>query len=192
MEKMSFPAREAVFCAKCGSRLVHALPPGETRTRAVCPKCGYIHYVNPLPVSGTLPVWKEKILLCRRAIEPRKGFWTLPGGYVESGEATSEGALRETWEEAGFRPELRKLYAVMDVPFGDQMHFFYLADMRSEHSVPGPESAECRLFAEDEIPWNSLAFPTVTYLLKQYFLDRRAGTFPTHHTVLRPECLAAP
>lgn len=171
------------YCSRCGSEMNVSIPQGDTRERNVCPRCGFIHYINPLPVCGTLPVWEDKVLLCKRAIDPRSGYWTLPGGFLESCEASSRGALRETFEEAGLHCELGPLFTVMDVPFADQVHLFYLARMTSPAFEPGPESLECALFREDEIPWDELAFETVTHTLKLFFADRRAGRFQTHHLV---------
>ena len=155
------------------------------RTRSVCPACGFIHYINPVPVCGTIPIWKDNVLLCRRAINPRKGYWTLPGGFLESGEASSAGAVRETVEEAGIHVQLGPLFTVMDVPFADQIHLFYLAHMSSPEYKAGPESIDCSFFTEELIPWNELAFETVTQTLRLFFQDRHASNFETHHLVFR-------
>ncbi len=180
---MSDPQFTPHFCCRCGAEMEQKIPEGENRIRSVCPSCGFIHYINPLPVCGTLPVWKDRVLLCRRAIEPRKNFWTLPGGFLEKNEPTSAGALRETMEEAGIRVKLRQLYSVMDVPFASHIHIYYLADMLSPEANPGPESLECRLFAEEEIPWDEIAFGTAAETLKCFFRDRKAGRFSAHHMV---------
>jgi ADP-ribose pyrophosphatase YjhB (NUDIX family) len=172
-------------CAMCGNPLIEAIPEGENRLRAVCPRCGHIHYVNPLPVCGTIPVWEDKVLLCLRAIEPRRNYWTLPGGYLESNESSFDGAIRETEEEACARVLPRMLFTVIDVPFADQIHFFYLSDLNSPDFAPGPESLECRLFKEEDIPWDQIAFPTITRTLRFFFDDRRTGLFRTHHIILR-------
>lgn len=182
---MTAQSRIPHFCAMCGNPLIEAIPEGENRLRAVCPRCGHIHYVNPLPVCGTIPVWEDKVLLCLRAIEPRRKYWTLPGGYLESNESSFDGAIRETEEEACARVLPRMLFTVIDVPFADQIHFFYLSDLNSPDFAPGPESLECRLFKEEDIPWDQIAFPTITRTLRFFFDDRRTGLFRTHHIILR-------
>lgn len=182
---MTAQSRIPHFCAMCGNPLIEAIPEGENRLRAVCPRCGHIHYVNPLPVCGTIPVWEDKVLLCLRAIEPRRNYWTLPGGYLESNESSFDGAIRETEEEACARVLPRMPFTVIDVPFADQIHFFYLSDLNSPDFAPGPESLECRLFKEEDIPWDQIAFPTITRTLRFFFDDRRTGLFRTHHIILR-------
>jgi ADP-ribose pyrophosphatase YjhB (NUDIX family) len=140
-----------------------------------------VHYVNPLNVVGTLPVWGDQVLLCKRNIEPRWGKWTLPAGFMELGETTAEGALRETQEEAGADVEMGPLYSILNVVRVGQVHLFYLARLRSPEFNPGPESLEARLFAEAEIPWDDIAFKTTRETLRAYFEDRRAGQgFPLH------------
>ena len=177
-----FPAtRTQKFCSQCGTPVSRRIPPDDNRIRDVCDHCGAVHYQNPRNVVGVLPVWEGKILLCRRAIEPRYDKWTLPAGFMELGETTAQGAMRETQEEAGAQIELGNLYTVIDVPHAEQVHFFYLARVLSEDLYPGPESLEARFFGEDEIPWSELAFRTVATTLERYFADRSAGVFPTHH-----------
>ena len=136
-------------------------------------------------VLGTLPVWEGQVLLCRRAIEPRYGLWTLPAGFMELGESTEEGALRETQEEAGAQVQLGPLFSVFDVIQANQVHLFFLADMVSPALDPGPETLEARLFHEDEVPWDTLAFRSVRGTLERYFADRRAGRFGVHTQTLR-------
>lgn len=148
--------------------------------RAVCPECGTIHYENPLNVVGTVPWWGDKVLLCKRNIEPRRGKWTLPAGFMELGETAAQGAVRETDEEAGAQIELGELLTVVSVPRVGQVHLYWLARLLSDRFVPGSETVEARLFAEDEIPWDEIAFKTVSETLKCYFADRRAGRFPVH------------
>jgi ADP-ribose pyrophosphatase YjhB (NUDIX family) len=131
-------------------------------------------------VLGTVPVWGEQVLLCRRAIEPRLGMWTLPAGFMEVGESTANGAMRETMEEAGARVELGPLFSVLDVPHVDQVHLFYLATLLDLDFAAGPESLEVRLFHEHEIPWASIAFRTIIATLRFYFHDRRHGTIGLH------------
>ncbi|TEA77439.1 NUDIX hydrolase [Allopusillimonas ginsengisoli] len=177
-----FPApRSQKFCSQCGSLLTRRIPPDDNRERDVCENCGAVHYQNPRNVVGVLPVWQDKILLCRRAIEPRFNKWTLPAGFMELGETTAQGAMRETQEEAGAQIELGPLYTVIDVPHAEQVHFFYLAKVLSEDMVPGPESLEARFFDETEIPWDQLAFRTVITTLEHYIADRRKGSFPLHY-----------
>jgi len=167
-------------CRACGQRVAYRVPADDNRERAVCTACGDIHYENPLNVVGTVPVWGEQVLLCRRAIEPRHGFWTLPAGFLELGESTEAGAQRETDEEAGARIELQGLFTVLNVVRVGQVHLFYRARLQDIEFNPGPETLEARLFHEHEIPWDELAFRTVRQTLEHYFADRRAGRFEIH------------
>ena len=161
------------FCSSCGAATEVRIPTGDTRLRAVCTACGTIHYVNPKMVLGTIPVWGDQVLLCRRAIEPRYGLWTLPAGFMEVGESTAHGAMRETLEEAGARVTLERLFSVFDIPHVDQVHLFYLAQLNDVNINAGEESLEVRLFREQEIPWPHIAFRTITATLRFYFHDRR-------------------
>ncbi len=168
-------------CRNCGAGVVYRVPDdGDTHQRAVCPACDTIHYENPLNVVGTVPYWGEQVLLCKRNIEPRWGKWTLPAGFMELGETTAEGALRETDEEAGARIELGPLFSVLNVVRAGQLHLFYLATMRHAGLAPGPETIEARLFREDEVPWDEIAFRTVRETLRHFFEDRRRGRFELH------------
>ena len=153
---------------------------GDTRQRAVCPACQTIHYENPLNVVGTIPVLGEGVLLCKRNIEPRKGKWTLPAGFMELGETLAEGAARETTEEAGAQFEMQGLFSVLNVARVGQVHFFFRAQLTSDQFAPGHETMEARLFAEHEIPWDDLAFRTVKETLKAFFADRQRGEFGMH------------
>lgn len=153
---------------------------GDTRERAVCPACHTIHYENPLNVVGTVPVLGDLVLLCKRNIEPRWGKWTLPAGFMELGETTAEGAARETTEEAGAQFELEDLFTVMSVPRVGQVHLYYRARLTSDRFEPGHETLEARLFREEDIPWEELAFRTVRETLQRFFEDRRRGRFATH------------
>ena len=155
---------------------------GDTRQRAVCPQCQTIHYENPLNVVGTIPVLGEAVLLCKRNIEPRKGKWTLPAGFMELGETLAEGAARETTEEAGAQFEMQELFSVLNVARVGQVHFFFRAQLTSDQFAPGHETMEARLFAEHEIPWDDLAFRTVKETLKAFFADRQRGEFGMHQT----------
>ena len=168
-------------CRECGSSVVYRVPDdGDTRQRAVCPGCHTIHYENPLNVVGTVPYWGDKVLLCKRNIEPRLGKWTLPAGFMELGETTAEGAARETVEEAGAQFEMEDLFTLLSVARVGQVHLFFRARLTSDQFDPGTETIEARLFAEDEIPWDELAFRTTKETLDRYFADRRTGVFSVH------------
>lgn len=168
-------------CRQCGHAVERRIPDdGDTRLRAVCPACGTIHYENPLNVVGTLPWLGDRVLLCKRNIEPRKGKWTLPAGFMELGETTAEGAARETREEAGALFDMESLFTVMSVPRVGQVHLYYRAHLTSDAFDPGHETQEARLFTEAEIPWDELAFRTVRETLLRYFADRQAGQFGVH------------
>lgn len=175
-----FTRATARFCSVCGHPVVRRIPPGDSRERDCCDHCGTIHYVNPRPVVGTIPVWGDRILLCKRAIEPRYGKWTLPAGFMEVGETTAEGALRETLEEAGARVVLGPVYTMIDVPYVEQVHIFFRAQLLDLDFAPGDESLEARLFDEREIPWNEIAFRTVAMTLRLYLQDRARGVFGMH------------
>lgn len=162
------------FCSECAQPVSLLVPPDDNRPRYVCGSCGTIHYQNPKLVVGSIPVWegdgKLQILLCKRAIEPRYGFWTLPAGFMENGETTEQAAMRETAEEAGANIELHQLFTLLNVPHVHQVHLFYRATLKDLDYAAGVESLEVKLFSADEIPWAEIAFPTVTHTL-QYFLD---------------------
>lgn len=168
-------------CRECGTAVVYRIPDdGDTRPRAVCPACHTIHYENPLNVVGTVPVLGDRVLLCKRNIEPRWGKWTLPAGFMELDETTSQGAARETDEEAGAHFEIGPLFSVLNVRRVGQVHLFYRATLQSDLFAPGTETIEARLFTEDEIPWDELAFRTVKETLTRFFADRRTGQFGVH------------
>lgn len=173
-----------LFCRACATPVEYRVPDdGDTRIRAVCPACGTIHYENPLNVVGTIPFWGpqgSQVLLCRRNIEPRRGKWTLPAGFMELGETTAQGALRETVEEAGAEIELEGLFTLLNVARVGQVHIYYRARLLSDRFAPGPETLEARLFYENEIPWEELAFRTVQKTLHCYFDDLRRGHFGVH------------
>ena len=175
-----FLPRRIKHCRVCGTAVAYVVPPDDNRERATCPSCHEIHYENPINVVGTVPVWDEQVLLCRRNIEPRYGLWTLPAGFMELGESTADGALRETDEEAGAHVELQGLFTVLDVVRAGQVHLFYRARMLDTHLAPGPETIEARLFREHEVPWDELAFRTVRVTLEHFFADRRDGAFGVH------------
>lgn len=168
-------------CKQCGTAVVYRLPDdGDAKERAVCPSCGLVHYENPLNVVGTVPHFGDKVLLCKRNIEPRKGKWTLPAGFMELNETTSQGAARETVEEAGAEFEMEGLFSLINVVRVGQVHVFYRAKLLSDKFNPGPETMEAQLFSEQDIPWDEIAFRTVKETLDRYFADRRAGQFGIH------------
>ena len=169
------------FCPKCGSPVSLQIPDGDTRSRHICNSCQTIHYENPRNVVGTIPVWEDKVLLCKRAIEPRLGFWTLPAGFLEINESTQAGAERETFEEAGAVVEVGPLFSLLNVIHAEQVHLFYLAKMHEPIFSVGVESLEVRLFSESEIPWDEIAFTTVTKTLDWFFADRANGLLVNTH-----------
>ncbi len=175
------------YCSQCGADVEHRIPEDDNRPRYVCTSCTMIHYQNPNIVAGTIPVYEDKILLCRRAIEPRYGFWTLPAGFMENKETTTEAAMRETLEEAEAEVEIEGLYTVINVPQIDQVHMFFRARLIDGKFGAGPESLESKLFAEADIPWDELAFPTVRKTLELYLEERKSESFDTHVTdIIRP------
>lgn len=174
------------FCSECAQPVSLRVPDGDTVPRHVCNACGAIHYENPKLVIGAIPVWEDRILLCRRAIEPRLGLWTLPAGFMENGESTSEGAVRETLEEACARITPGPLFSLIDVPRIGQVHLFFCATLDDPAHAPGIESLETRLFVEAEIPWDEIAFTSVKLTLEAYFADRRRGRFGIHTACLSP------
>jgi len=168
------------FCSDCGARVSFRVPPGDRLARHVCDACGTIHYQNPRMVVGSLPVWGERILLCRRAIEPRLGFWTLPSGFMENGETTAQAAVRETLEEANARVELGPMYTLYNVPHVDQVHIVYRATLLDLDFSPGEESLEVALFELADIPWDDIAFRSIRHTLDRYVADRVRGSFGFH------------
>lgn len=172
---------ELRYCSHCGSdRLESRIPDGDTLPRYVCANCGSIHYQNPKVVVGCLPVWNEQVLLCKRAIEPRLGLWTLPAGFLENGESVVAGAARETLEEADARVEVEGLHTLISLPQIHQVYMMFSARLLDLDFGPGPESLEVRLFEEAEIPWDTIAFRTITRTLRNFFLDRKRGTGGPH------------
>ena len=168
------------FCSVCGATVELAIPAGDSLPRHVCPQCGTIHYQNPKLVVGCIAEWRDRILLCRRSIEPRYGLWTLPAGFMENGESTAQAAIRETLEEACARVEIGPLFSLVNVPHINQVHLFYRARLLDTGFAAGLETLETRLFAEDCVPWQTLAFQTVALCLQAYFADRRRGQFGLH------------
>ena len=160
------------FCSHCGASLSYRIPSGDDRPRHVCDNCGTVHYENPKVVVGCIPVWENKLLLCRRAIEPGFGKWTLPAGYLENGETAEQGAVRETYEETGARVEIVQPYALFSLTFVDHIYFMFHARMLSSHFVPGKESLSVRLFSEPEIPWSEIAFSVIRETLERFFREK--------------------
>jgi len=159
---------------------VKRVPPGDSLARWVCDQCGEIHYQNPRLIVGTIPEYQGKLLLCRRAIEPRYGYWTLPAGFMENDETTAQAALRETLEEAGAQIELGAPFSMISVPHVNQVHLFYRARVLGLEFKPGEESLEVALWEEASIPWKEIAFRTVGLTLKHWFADRGRGAFGFH------------
>lgn len=167
------------FCSTCGASVSLRIPEGDNRERWVCTDCQTIHYQNPKIVAGSIPEWNGRVLLCRRAIEPRYGLWTLPAGFMENGETTEQAAMRETWEEARARIEIVNLYSLFSIPHINQVYMLFRGELIDGSYEPGHESLECRLFDTDALPWEQLAFPVVEETLKCYVDDKRKGNgFP--------------
>ncbi len=173
------------FCSHCAAPLARRVPPGDSLPRWLCDACGMIHYENPKLVVGAVPEWQGRLLLCRRAIEPRYGYWTLPAGFMENDETAGEAAQRETLEEAGARIELLDPYSMVSVPRVNQVHLFFRARLLDLEFKPGEESLEVALFEEGAIPWKDIAFRTVGITLKHWFADRNARALSFHNEDLR-------
>lgn len=172
------------FCSDCGSPVSFETPPGDHLPRYICKACETIHYQNPRIIAGCLPVWEDKILICRRAIEPRHGYWTLPAGFMENGESVQHGAAREAQEEALADVEIGSLLAVINVIHAHQVHMMFRARLRNLDFGVGPESLEVKLVSADEIPWHDLAFETIHFSLQRFLEDRPSGREPLYlHTI---------
>lgn len=176
---------EKRYCSFCGTPTVIAVPPGDAHPRRVCPACKEVHYENPLLVVGCVPEYQGRILICRRAIEPRLGFWTVPAGFMELNETLEQGAARECLEEALAQVDIGPPLALINVPESGQVHVFFHARMSSPAFGAGEESLEAKLVDPADIPWDELAFPTIRYTLRQYLADRAAGREQMHITTLR-------
>jgi ADP-ribose pyrophosphatase YjhB (NUDIX family) len=174
------------FCSQCGAPVTLRVPAGDTLERHVCDACQAIHYQNPRMVVGCIVEWDDRILLCRRAIEPRHGLWTVPAGYLEIGETLEQGAERETLEEASARVEIGPLYAVYNIPHISQVYLLFRARLLDEQVRPGAETLEVALYQEADIPWDRLAFATVRNTLQHYYSDRRRGEFQFHMGTIEP------
>ena len=172
------------YCSHCGARVSLKVPPGDNFPRHVCDHCGTIHYQNPKVVVGALATWDDKILMCKRAIEPRYGCWTLPAGFMDNNETCGEAAIRETAEEAGARIALGPMFTFVDLPHISQIHIIYRARLLDLDFQPGEESLEATLMSEEQIPWDEIAFRSVSYTLKAFFEDQRRGLFDLHTTSL--------
>ncbi len=180
------------FCSQCGSdELSLEVPNGDTQTRQVCGRCGTVHYRNPKVVAGCLLTWEGRILLARRAIEPRCGLWTIPAGFLEMGETTAEGAARECWEEARAKPAAMALFGIASIPRISQVYVMYRSELLGGRFAVGEESSEVRLFASEALPWEELAFPIIDFTLRHHLagdgeqtpifdvlIDRRTGWEP--------------
>jgi ADP-ribose pyrophosphatase YjhB (NUDIX family) len=168
------------YCSNCAAPVARRVPPGDTLPRWVCDQCGDIHYENPRLVVGSIPEYEGRLLLCRRAIEPRYGYWTLPAGFMENDETAGQAALRETLEEAGARIELDAPFSMISVPHVNQVHLFYRARLLELQFKPGEETLDVALYEEAAVPWKELAFRTVGLTLKRWFEDRKRGAFGFH------------
>jgi len=166
------------YCANCGAKLNYRIPEGDDLPRYVCDTCHVIHYINPKIVVGCIPEWQDRLLLCRRAIEPRKGKWTLPAGYLENNETLAEGAKRETLEEAKADIEIIAPYAMFNLTFISQIYLMFRGKMIDNTFGPGSESTHVALFQEKDIPWDDLAFNVIKETLTRFFRDRKKGSYP--------------
>jgi ADP-ribose pyrophosphatase YjhB (NUDIX family) len=175
------------YCSNCGDKVKLGTPAGDDRPRYVCESCGTIHYENPKVVVGCIPEMDGKILLCRRAIEPRVDKWTLPAGYLENGETVAQGARRETFEEAGARIEIIAPYAMFNICYVSQIYVMFRARLLDGHIEAGSESSEVRFFSEKDIPWDQIAFTVIEKTLRQYFRDKPTGLFPFHMGDILPK-----
>ena len=170
------------FCNQCGNPVIHRIPEGDNRPRYICSHCSTIHYENPKVIVGCVPIYQDQILLCKRAIEPRYGLWTLPAGFMENGESLAEGAARETLEEANATVTPGELYTIFSLPHISQVYVFFLSELDNLDFYPGEESLETRLFSEDQVPWAELAFPVISETLRNYFSDRSENSLKIHYT----------
>lgn len=172
------------FCSECGKSVVHRIPEGDNLPRYICEHCDIIHYQNPKLVVGCLPVWKDQVLLCKRAIEPSYGLWTLPAGFMENQESLEQAALRESDEEANANLEIENLYSVISLPHINQIYVLYRAKLLDLDFYAGHESLDVQLFNEEDIPWEQLAFKTIEGTLRHFFEDRKQGRFLVHNSVV--------
>ncbi len=180
LSDLLFSMKPMRFCTACGHTTIEKIPLGDHKVRKVCTHCGTIHYVNPKVICGALALWDNKVLLCRRAIEPRYGLWTLPAGYMELFETMEQGAARETREESEAEIEIEQLYCMYNIPRIGQIYVLFKGNIIDGQFGAGEETIESRLFEEKDIPWTELAFPSVERTLRHYFEDRKNNQFPTH------------
>ena len=174
------------YCQICGSNAAFIVPAGDLLPRHVCSNCGHIHYENPRLVVGCVAEWEGKILLCRRAIEPQRGFWTLPAGFMENGETTAQGAYRETLEESGATVHIDAPFVMVNIAHINQVHLFYRGRLTGPNYCAGDESLEVAILDAENIPWQDIAFRSVTLCLEHYLADRRRGAFGFHESSLTP------
>ena len=174
------------YCTQCGSKLTYRIPEGDDRLRFICDTCQTIHYQNPKLVVGCIPMWEDRILLCRRSIEPRYGKWTIPAGYFEQGETVEAGAKRELHEEAGATVEFLEPYALYNLPFISQVYLIFRGTLQDKNFRSGYESLETLLFKEHEIPWDDLAFTVIKEVLRRYYKDFLKGVFPFYIDEILP------
>ena len=168
------------YCSNCGGTVALKIPAGDSLPRHVCDTCSTIHYQNPKMIVGCIAEWEDRVLLCRRAIEPRLGLWTVPAGFMENGETTAQGAARETLEEANARVEVGPLYAMYNITHINQVYILFRARLLDLNFSAGTESLEVQLFDEKDVPWESIAFATVRNTLNHYYADRKAGEYRFH------------
>ena len=174
------------FCSVCGSATALIIPPGEDRYRSVCEACQTVHYENPKVVVGCIVEQEEQILLCKRAIEPQHGKWTIPAGYLENNETTTQGAIRETLEECGAKVERIAPYRIFDLPHFSQIYFLFRAQLITCPFLPTHESSEVKLFKVDDIPWNQLAFKVIATTLEHYLDDAAGDSHSFEHHIIAP------
>ena len=168
------------YCCYCSAELIYDIPGDDNRHRYICESCKVVHYQNPKIVAGCIPVWEDQVLLCKRAIEPRYGYWTLPAGFMELGETSLEAGVRETMEEANARVEVENLFAVFNLPHVNQVYMMFRSRLLDLDFSPGTESQLVELYKEEDIPWDELAFTTIKETLNLYFKDRKEGNFRIH------------
>lgn len=173
------------FCSSCGEKVRLLIPTGDNRPRFVCESCGVIHYQNPKVVTGCIPEWNDRILLCRRAIEPKSGLWTIPAGFMENQETNMEGAAREAMEEANADMKDMRLFCIYSVPHINQVYTIYRGILREGKASAGEETEKVELVDESNIPWKKIAFPVITETLKIYYEDKLSGRFRIHHGEIR-------
>ena len=174
------------FCSQCAQQLSFKVPEGDNLPRYICDSCGMIHYQNPKIVAGCIPEWEGRILLCRRAIQPRHGLWTIPAGFMENSETVEQAAARETREEACAKINIAGLYGIYNIPHVSQVYMIFRGALADGAFAPGVESLETALYEEADIPWSEIAFPVVNNVLKRYFRDRQHGDFATFVDTVEP------